>query len=365
MRIVIDGRMISWPGIGRYTSNLLRELQRQDHSNEYIVLLQQKDWAKFTPTSKNFSKKAANIEPYSLTNQTRLPGILKKLRPDLVHFPHFIVPLAYNGPYVVSIHDLTLLDFRNVKGGPVKGLVYSGKQVAMKQVFRHAIKSAKRVIASTKFGEKDIRRRFRVPDRVVTVVPLAAEVSRTRSGSVSVKRPYIMYTGSYYPYKNVGALLEAFVQVKKSHPDLSLVLTGPDDFFQHKLRRQAAALKLGDSVNFAGYVEDEELAALYKNAELFVFPSLAEGFGLPPLEAMAHGTPVLSSSASCMPEVLGDAAIYFDPKNVGELAEEIDAALNSPDELKQMRQAGPKQAAKYSWRNTAEQTLEVYTRALR
>lgn len=204
MRIVIDGRMISWTGIGRYTLNLLRELQKLDRKNEYIVLMQQKDWGKFTPSSTNFQKAVANIEPYSLANQTRLPGILKRLRPDLVHFPHFVVPLTYNDPYVVSIHDLTLLDFRNVKGGAIKSLAYTGKQAAMKRVFKHALRSARKIIASTEFGAKELQSRLGVKKDSITVVPLAAEVIKARAGRVSVKQPYIMYTGNYYPYKNVG-----------------------------------------------------------------------------------------------------------------------------------------------------------------
>lgn len=362
MRIVIDGRMLAWTGIGRYTLNLLRELQKLDKTNEYVVLMQQKDWGTFTPTAKNFRKVAANIEPYSLANQTRLPGIIRRLKPDLVHFPHFTVPLTYNDPYVVTIHDLTLLDFRNVKGGPLRSLTYTGKQAAMKRVLKHAAKAAKAVISTTEFGANDLRKRLKVSAGRLRLVPLAVEVAKVSAGSLSVKKPFIMYAGNYYPYKNIGTLLKAFKLVKSSQPDLQLVLVGPEDYFQEKIKNQASNIK---DVYFTGYVEYEELVALYKHAELFVFPSLSEGFGMPPLEAMAQGTPVLSSDASCMSEVLGDAAIYFDPKDPQELADEIDAALNSPEEIKQLKQAGLKQVAKYSWAKTAKQTLEVYTKASR
>lgn len=364
--------MLSWTGIGRYTLNLLRELQKLDTANEYFVLIQRQDWSKFNPVEKNWHKIENNIQPYSLANQTKLSSAIKKLNPDLVHFPHFTVPLTYNDPYVVTIQDLTLLDHRNIRGGAISGLAYSAKQAAMKKVLKHAVKAAKHIIASTEYGAKEVAERLKVPAGKISVVYLAAEkLNAPKTGSLKAHKllgsnPFIMYAGNYYPYKNVGALLKAFKLVKKTQPDLQLVLVGPEDYFQHKLRLESLkAYELSGSVHFTGYVEYEDLTTLYKNAKLFVFPSLSEGFGLPPLEAMAQGTPVLSSDASCMPEVLGDAVIYFDPKDPEELADEIDAALNSPEELSELKKAGLKQAAKYSWAKTAKQTLDAYRKATR
>lgn len=364
MRIVIDGRMLGWTGIGRYTKNLLTELEKLDRRNEYLVLVQSKDWQGYRPKAKNFQKHRADIEPYGVANQTRLPALIKKLKPDLVHFTHFTVPLTYKDPFVVTVHDLTLVDYRNVRGGTLKSLAYSGKQVAMKKVLTHALKQARAVITPSQFVAGELRRRFRVDSSRLAITYEAAEKLAGRPAK-ALKTPFIFYLGNYYPHKNISLLLEAFKEVLINHPDLQLVLAGQADYFQEQIKKLARRLKVERSVLFPGPVSDSQLLALYKNAELFVFPSLSEGFGLPPLEAMAQGTPVLSSDATSLPEILGDAALYFDPQNAEDLAAKLDALLNSPDELKRLRHLGPKQAAKYSWTKMAEETLAVYRKSLR
>ncbi len=364
MRIVIDGRMLGWTGIGRYTKNLLKGLEKLDKKNEYFVLVQKSDWKAYSP-AKNFKKVECNIDPYGRANHAELPEVLRELKPDLVHFTHFPVPLGYNDPFVVTVHDLTLLDYNTARGGLLPSLVYTAKQRLMKSVLKHALTAAKTVITPTQFVADDLVSRFKVAENKLAVTYEAAEKLAGKPKKAGIKGPFILYAGNFYPHKNVAILIKALPEVLINHPVLKLVLVGPEDYFQGKLKQLAKKLGVEKSVVFPGFVEYERLLGFYKEAELFVFPSLSEGFGLGPLEAMAQGTPVLSSDASCMPEVLGEAAIYFDPHNHEQLAEEIDAALNSPEELVGLKKLGQKQATKYSWDKMAKQTLKIYDQALR
>ncbi len=360
--IVFDGRMIGWTGIGRYSLKLLEQLEKLDKTNSYTVLVQKKDWEKFKPKAKNFKKAEVNIEPYGAANQTKLTSIIQELKPGLVHFPHFTVPLNYADPYVVTIHDLTLLDFNTARGGFADRFAYSAKQVVMKQVVKHAVAEAEQVICDTEFTAIDLAHRFHIDPSKITVTYLAADKLANKPGKIKVEKPFLLYVGNFYPNKNLSPLIEALPKILQTQSDLKLVIVGPQDSFRDKLKEQVEKLNLDKKVIFSGRVSDAELAGLYKEAALFVFPSLAEGFGLPPLEAMSYGTPVIASNASCLPEILGEAAIYFDPMDVDNIAEEIDALLNTPEELAQLRKAGPKQAAKYSWAKMAKTTLEIYRR---
>jgi glycosyltransferase involved in cell wall biosynthesis len=172
-----------------------------------------------------------------------------------------------------------------------------------------------------------------------------------------------MYVGRPQPHKNLGRLIEAYAQLKQSNPDLKLVLAGKKDalYRQHEraVKRQGIT-----GVVFTGFVSEGQLRWLYEHTAAYVFPSLSEGFGLPPLEAMMHGAPVVSSNATCLPEVNGDAAVYFDPLDVANMAGQIAKVLGSEKLRHDLIAKGRKQAAQYSWRRMAEQTLDVYERVL-
>jgi len=168
------------------------------------------------------------------------------------------------------------------------------------------------------------------------------------------KKPYLLYVGNAYPHKNLENLILAFRKIKQDNFDLQLVLVGGDDYFYKKLKKN------NNDVIFTGFIKDEDLNVLYNNAALYVFPSLYEGFGLPPLEAMKRGVPVASSNATCLPEVLGDAAIYFNPLDVDDMAEKIKKALLDEGLRKNLIQKGFEQIKKYSWQKMARETLEVY-----
>lgn len=366
MRVVIDARMLGWTGIGRYTKNLLDNLQQIDRQNDYFVLLS--DTKAWQPSADNFTSVIANYKPYGLAEQLIMPLKLLTLKPDLVHFPHFTAPLLYFGKYVITLHDLTLVHFKNVRGGALARLVYETKYWLMRGILRNALYGAAHIITDTEFVKNDVLQSYRPRLRrdKITPTPLAVEqkLITKHSTAPGINRPFLLHVGNSYPNKNLHALISAFTIVAQTSPDLSLVLVGQEDYFYAQLREQVEKSDLKGKVHFPGRVPDDQLSFLYKNAEAFVFPSLSEGFGLPPLEAMAYGTPVISSNASCMPEVLGDAATYFDPTDVNDMATKISALLDDKKELARLRQAGPGRVKLFSWKKMAKQTLAVYQKTL-
>jgi glycosyltransferase involved in cell wall biosynthesis len=197
------------------------------------------------------------------------------------------------------------------------------------------------------------------------VVPLAADASHLAASKtetvpgLSDQDQFLLYVGNYYPYK-VGRLLEAFAAVSKDRPNLKLVLGGKADEFQRALVQRAHALGLQGKVLFTGFISDGQLKWLYAHAVMFVYPSLSEGFGLQGLEAMTQGLPVVSSNASCLPEVYGNAAEYFDPRSVDDLAGKIKLLLDDHRHLKELQAAGRERVKQFSWRRMATETLEVY-----
>lgn len=370
MKIIIDGRMADWSGIGRYTLNLLRNLAVIDQENNYIVLILPKDKALFESLPANFRLEPVNIQPYGLSEQLKLPGVLRRLKPDLVHFPHFTAPLLYRGQRVVTVHDLIMIDYKTNRGNGLGRIKFEFKHVVMRYVMRQAILHSEAVITDTAYVKQEIIDRYPASNLAAKIHPihLAAEAPAVKPGSISRfnlgDQPFLLYVGNYYPNKNISGLVSAFQSIHQTRPELKLVLVGRSDYFLDQIVIKIKQLGLTDNVIITGRVSDEELSGLYKTASLFVFPSFSEGFGLPPLEAMAQGTPVISSSLTCLPEILGEAAAYFDPHNPAEMPEKINALLADPHELERLRKAGLEQVKQFSWRRMAEQTLEVYGEAI-
>ena len=365
MRIVIDGRMIGWTGIGRYTRRLLEHLPVIDQANSYTVILQPKDAAKWTPDER-IKLVELDAEPYSLAEQLKLPRLLSSLQPDLVHFPHFTVPLAYRGNYVVTIHDLTLLKYRNIQGTGLAVPKYLVKDAAMRLIIRLAAMRSRLVLADTVYVADELARKYWLkPDRLA-VAPLAGDeltASPEPIDKFNAGPQFLLYVGNLYPYKNVGSTLEALKLLGGRYPKLKLVVAGKADYWQGQLVAEAERLGVSDRVVFTGFVTDGELVSLYRQAQLYVAASLSEGFGLQGLEAMALGLPVLSADASCLPEVYGDAAVYFDPHNAKDQAEKISDLLENPKIRERLRRAGAERVHQYSWRYTAELTLAAYEAA--
>ena len=375
MRIVIDARMINESGIGRYLRNLISNLQILDRKNEYYILLLKKDsigpsGLQNDEIGKNFHEIVADFQWYTVAEQIRLPGILKKIKPDLVHFPHFNVPFFYRGKFVVTIHDLIHQSF-SMDRSTHTPLVYGLKHLGYRKIFGNAVKKAEKILVPSEYVKSQLIEKWKIDGQKIVVTSegvdtklytIVDSLSKSQIENAlrkfSIKRPYIFYVGNAHPHKNVEGLIKVFTQIHLRGGKLQLVLAGGDNFFWQKIKQDSRFR--GNDIVFTGEVSDEELAALYKNAECFVMPSFEEGFGLPILEAMSLGCPVVSSNVGSLPEVGGDGAVYFDPHDLGDMGEKINKVLNSEELRKGLIEKGKKRVKQFSWQKMAEQTLEVY-----
>lgn len=368
MRIVIDARMLYWTGVGLYTRELLQQLEQLDRVNEYVVLVRPDDWEKWTPRAGNFQKIKVDINPYTFAEQLRLPGVIRRLKPDLVHFSAPNAPLLYHGRRVVTVHDLTLLNFDTSRGTGAGKLVRGLKRQPFQWVFRNDVRGAAYIFTVTNFVRGQLIVKWRVSDERIVVTPNAIDPQWDEPEPINkygAGDEYLFYVGNYYPYKNVDSSVEAFAEVAPKFPRLKLVLAGQADYFRTELERKVEAMGLQDRVVFAGRVTDGEKMSLFQGAKVYLNPSFSEGFGLQGLEAMATGAPVLAADATCLPEVYGDAALYFDPHDPHDQAEKMTKLLTDDGLRQRLMDAGKERLKHFSWRETAEKTLDVYRRAAR
>jgi len=377
MKIGIDARFYGpkAKGLGRYTEKLIQYLQEVDKENEYVIFLRRNNWSDFQPKNKNFKKVLADFRWYSLEEQLKMPFCIRKERVNLMHFPHFNVPLFYFGAYIVTIHDLILTRFPTERASTLGPFLYKIKHTLYKIVIRRAIKKAKKIITVSHYSKKDIEDNFPFSRGKIEVTYEATSDLKLTPAKVDKEKffqqynfrpPFLLYVGNVYPHKNLERFLLSFKNYLKENPvSLFLVLVGRMDYFFRRLKKYAEELKLSERVRFLGYVNDEELKFLYQNASLYIFPSLAEGFGLPPLEAMSQGLPVLSSNSSCLPEILGEAALYFNPRDVDDMKEKLKMALSSQSLQQEMRRKGFLQVKKYSWPDLAKKTFSIYNSVLK
>lgn len=371
MKIVIDTRMygLEHAGIGRYILNLVDQIEKIDKKNEYFLLLRKKYYRKLKFKNPRFKKVLVEIPHYSFKEQFFLPGVLKKIKPDLVHFPHFNVPIFWQGKYVVTIHDLIKHQSRGMRTTTKLAPFYWLKYLAYQVNVFFAVKRAQKIMTPSKWWKKELVRRYHLkPEKIVVTYEGAGEFLKkkpTISGAVALKKyavskPFVIYTGSLYPHKNILRLVRAVIRLNKQDERLSLVIACARDVFLERFKKEAEKIKGLDLVVLAGFVPDEELMALYQEAEAFVIPSLLEGFGLPGLEAMALGLPVIASDASCLPEIYSKAALYFDPLNVEDMAKKIERVIGNKKIREKLIEKGYQQVKKYSWQEMAEETLKIY-----
>jgi glycosyltransferase involved in cell wall biosynthesis len=277
------------------------------------------------------------------------------------------VPILYNKPFVVTIHDLTMYHYPRPEATTLGPLKFWFKDKAHRLVVRHAVRKAKKIIVTSEFTKQDVRKTLGVPMEKMVVTYQApferyklqdTNKFKIQNSKFKITEPYVLYVGAAYPHKNLGGLLKAWkIFCEKYGEDYKLVLVGQKNYFYNNLQSSIFNLK---SVVHLDNVSDDELVSLYSNASLFVFPSLYEGFGLPPLEAMSHGVPVASSNRACMPEVLGEAALYFDPENYEQMADVIHRGLMDEDVRFQLKNNASELLKAYSWEKLARETLCLY-----
>jgi glycosyltransferase involved in cell wall biosynthesis len=371
MRIGIDARFYGsvGKGLGRYTERLVSELEKIDHTNIYYIFLCQENFEEYQPKNKNFQKVLTRSRWYSFSEQLIFPWLLLSKKLDLVHFPHFNVPLLYRKSFVMTLHDLILFHYPTEKASTKSALFYWMKFLLYRLVLDSALKRSRKVITVSDFTKVDIIKNYPFTKEKIQVTKEAAEAfcfwQNKETGervlekfglrNTGKQEGYFLYVGNAYPHKNLSFLLS----VAKYFPDQKFVLVGKEDFFYKRLKVEVEMSQL-QNVIFAGYVTDMDLGVLYRYATLYIFPSLYEGFGLPPLEAMQYGTTVLSSERGSLPEILGDAACFFNPEDKESLRQSIQNLLNNEALQIQYKTKGFVRVAGYSWEKMAMMTLAEY-----
>ena len=370
MKIGIDARFFGHigKGLGRYTQKLIESLEKNDQKNQYFVFLRKENFDSYQPQSGNFKKILADYKWYSFQEQFFFTFFLKKYQLDLMHFAHFNVPFLYSGKFIVTIHDLILIHFPTIKNSTLYPIFYKFKFWAYKKVIKNAIFKSRKVIAVSNFTRQDILKNYpKISFSKIAVTyeacddfcRISFEKDRDIFSRYGIMKPYLLYVGNAYPHKNLERLVLAFEKIGQDKKNFHLVLVGKMDYFYLRLKKFVEDKKISNII-LSGYVTDKELDRIFLNASVYVSASLYEGFGLPLLEAMNNGTPVVVSQHSCAKEILGDSARYFDGKDIDDVAEKIKEVISNSDLRKKMIKRGYLQVAKYSWKKMAQETKRIY-----
>jgi glycosyltransferase involved in cell wall biosynthesis len=364
MRFGIDARLTyhQRAGIGRYTLFLLDELAKADHENRYTIFQHRKDREPLV-VAPNFQRKTLYTPVHSRMEQPLLMAELLFHNLDLIHCTDFIPPLYSSLPSIITVHDLAFLRWPH--------FLTKDHATYYSQIDR-GVRHARHIIVPSHSTKNDVIGQLGVPESKISVIYEAAaslyrpmpidQAQAAVRKRFSVPTNYILFVSTIEPRKNIGGLLQAFhhLRTKYNLTDTALVLAGKQGWLSEKVYETVETLGLQDSTFFVGRVTDEELHHLYVGARCHVHPAFYEGFGLPPLEAMACGTPTVVSNTSSLPEVVGDAALLVDPNNWEEMAVAIHRLLTDSDLHAEMRQKGLQRAAVFSWSRAAAETLDVY-----
>lgn len=375
VKIAIDIRRMTEFGVGTYIRNVIRTLGRLDHETTYFLLGPSTKVKEIGPLPSNFHTVALAEPERSLTSYREFRTVVKRLECDLVHIPNlFSVPRALSCPYVMTVHDiLDHLSRARERTGFWRTVHF--------QMTKQVLSGAARIFAVSNFTKLETEKLFNIPAGRIEVVYNAID-ERLLQGHANpadrqliveryqVTYPFLLYAGRISPHKNVVRMIEAFSALKTElekeelFPDLKLIIIGDDLSGNPDLRRTVIRSGVQNDVRFLGFVPIEVLRTFYDAAKIFVFPSLYEGFGLPPLEAMAHGTPVVTSNVSSLPEVVGNAAVLVHPENVFEIMRALHRVLLDQPLREKMKERSYRQAAKFSWEKSVRRIMDVYQEVL-
>jgi glycosyltransferase involved in cell wall biosynthesis len=371
VRIAIDTRRVNDFGVGTYIRNIVHSLAAMDSGDQFFLLGQADPFHEFEGLPPNFQHIAFPFDEHSPRALMEFNRILRRLATDVVHVPHlFWYPRRVSCPYVVTVHDLLNYFYPASNGSQLKRMLHNF-------LTRRALEGAARIIAVSKFTRGDLVRVYRIRPQKIHVVYNAID-ERFRRGHTGeadrrmiaeryqVNYPFLLYAGNIKAHKNVVRIIEAFSVLKaelekeQRFPDLKLIIIG-DELSKHPdLRRTVIKGAVQNDVRFLGFVPIDVLRIFYDAAKVFVFPSLYEGFGLPPLEAMAHGTPVVASNMTSLPEVVGNAAVLVNPENVFEITRAVHRVLIDQPLRERLKERGYEQVKQFSWETAAAKTLEIY-----
>jgi glycosyltransferase involved in cell wall biosynthesis len=391
MVIGIDARMYGYAqtGIGNYIRHLLKYIFELDKENSYVIFLLPEEYDNFELPNERIKKVKVSAKWYGWKEQFLFPFELYKEKLDLMHFTHFNSPVLYFKKSIVTIHDITPYFF---PGHKMKSLL---RRIGFRAVFFSSVKKAKKVIAVSKNTKSDIINHFGISENKIEVIYEGVDEqfriikswlhSSCRNRTVeperesftnrlhspagtmepTITKQFIFYAGVWRNHKNLAGLVKAFGILKNKYKlNYQLVLGGKEDPYYPEVRKMWEKLGLEKEIIRTGFIDQKELPLFYNAAEISVIPSFYEGFGLTGLEAMACGTPVVSSNKTSLPEILGDAAIYFNPNNPEEMAEKMKLVLTDKKLYNELKEKGFKQIEKYSWEKMGRETIEIYRKIL-
>jgi glycosyltransferase involved in cell wall biosynthesis len=371
VKIAIDIRRMTEFGVGTYIRNVVRTLGRLDHDTDYLLIGTTARVKEIGPLPSNFHTVPLSEPERSLMGFREFRATVKRLDCDLVHIPNlFSIPRALPCPYVMTVHDiLEHLSRARQQTGFWRSFHF--------QLTKRALRGAARIFAVSNFTKLEMEKLFNIPPGRIEVVYNAIDERLLHGHANAAERqliaeryqvnyPFLLYAGRISPHKNVVRMIEAFSALKTElekdglYPDLKLIIIGDDLSGNPDLRRTVVRSGVQNDVRFLGFVPIEVLRIFYDSAKIFVFPSLYEGFGLPPLEAMAHGTPVVTSNVSSLPEVVGNAAVMVHPENVFEIMRALHRVLLDQPLRDKMKERSYRQAAKFSWEKSVRRIVDVY-----
>lgn len=368
MRIAFDLRRIRNVGIGRYMKCLVETLVVETPEHEYVLIMAPGTEEMISATGANITRVICKARYYSVSEQIVLPRLLKRHAVDILHSPHFLVPLYSPCPVVATVHDVIHIACKDDLNSGIARLY---AQIMMKACAR----ASDRLITDSESSKHDIVRLLGVNSRKLEVVypgvsPMALPSDEKEQAVRSMRERFgvaddvILYAGIYRLRKNHAALLKAFAELVRRDLRVQLVIAGPMEGHEKELQSLAANLGIAERVIFTGFVSDDDLKALYALARVYACPSLYEGFGFTILEAMSSGVPVVAAPCTCLPEVGGKAALYADPSNTAEFADALSLALKDSDLRQRLIAAGYQNLTRFSWQRAARETLGTYKRVV-
>lgn len=363
MRIGVDARKIKDGGIGTYISELMERMIPADPANQYSLFFAPEDFSQYNYSWANVTKKINRSGKYSLREQVSFPFQARRERLDLFFFPHYTKSWWMPCPAVTTVHDLIHLRFPEY-------LPNSLAKYYARVIIGRVCRSSEMVITGSEATKRDLLELFKIEQNKVKVIyngvdhqtyrPLQDEERiGTFKKRYSLFRPFILYVGALKPHKNIPSLLKGY-SLSPLKGNFDLVIATFEEENREELNQLVAQLSLQDNLRYLFSLKKGELAMLYNCAHFLVFPSLYEGFGLPALEAMACGCPVIASNRASLPEVVGEAGLFFDPEEPEELAEKMSLLGNDEALRQELKKRGRAQAQKFRWERTAEMTLEVF-----
>lgn len=368
MHIAIDARMYHIKGgHGTYLRNLIDNLQDIDTENKYTLLMHSEGLKLWEQKNKNFTPLFAPSHWYTLREQTHFLKTLNKLKPDLTVFPHWNVPLLYRRPFVVTIHDLILLEHKTSAASTRNPLFFWIKYATFRLILKRTLKKAQHIITVSEFAKNQIENHYPYLGKAITTVHNGVATKKTPAKYKIQNTKYFLYTGTAYPHKNLHTLLHAFSQftIRFGH-NYKLILAGANTPFYQKLLKTDPAMTLleNNTLHFEDAPSNGKLAQLQKNATAVICPALMEGFGLPPLEAGAQTTASICSDIPAHREVMKDTAIFFDPRDPESLITKMHRITTDNNRRYFLARKAKQRVSTFSWKNSANLSLKIYKKAL-